>query len=162
MPEPNDTRRPLLLTFDVEEFTWPLELGHSISVAEQLAVTRRGLNLVLPILARHRTPATFFVTGTFAAAEAAGVAEIVSRGHEVGVHGLSHADDYASMPLARAIERLRRARDIVAQAAGQALVGVRTPRLRVCAGRVLSEAGFAYDASVHPTWVWGRYHNMDR
>jgi peptidoglycan/xylan/chitin deacetylase (PgdA/CDA1 family) len=152
--------KPLLLTFDVEEFDLPLELGHPLSATTQIRVTARGLRRVLPLLRRHEVVATFFVTGEFARQRPALVARLAAEGHEVGVHGLEHRDDYASLPAPTAIERLRRARALVQEAAGGAADGVRTPRLRRCAAEVLHDAGFAYDASPHPTWMPGRYNGL--
>ena len=37
---------------------------------------------------------------------------------------------------------------------------MRTPRLRHCRAAVVRDAGFAYDASPHPTWVPGRYFGL--
>ncbi len=153
-------RKPLLLTFDVEEFDWPTELGHALSTTEQMRWTREGLGCVLPLLERHGIRATFFVTAAFATADTASVATLVRAGHEVAVHGLTHQDDYATMDPGAALERLRRARETIEHFAGREVVGVRTPRLRLCAAHVLRKAGFVYDASPHPTWVPGRYNGL--
>lgn len=152
--------KPLLLTFDVEEFDWPLAFRHPISLAEQIEVTCRGLDRLLPILEEHGAPATFFVTGVFAEARPDVVRALAHAGHEVAVHGLEHGDDYATLEPALATERMRRARALVSAAAGVAASGVRTPRLRPCPAGVLRQAGFEYDATPHPTWVPGRYNGL--
>lgn len=153
-------RKPLLITFDVEEFDWPVERGRTMRPATQLHVTHRGLHLVLPLLERHGVRATFFVTGTFAQAYPHTVGGLVAAGHEAAVHGLAHADDYARLASALAVDRLRTARTLVEQASGQPPMGVRTPRLRPCPAAILRAAGFLYDTSAHPTWMPGRYNGL--
>ena len=152
--------KPLLVTYDVEEFDWRLGGGRPLSATEQIGITAEGLRKLLPIHERHRAPATFFVTGAFAAAEPELVRETAQAGHEVAVHGLEHGDDYANLEPTVAIERLKRARQLVEAASGQEAVGMRTPRLRSCLAFVVRDAGFAYDASPHPTWIPGRYFGL--
>ena len=122
--------KKLLLTYDVEEFDWSLSGGRPLPVAEQIEITAKGLRKVLTVHERHHVPATFFVTGAFAAAEPELVAETAQAGHEIAVHGLEHRDDYANLEPAIAIDRLKRARKLVEAASGQEAVGIRTPRLR--------------------------------
>jgi peptidoglycan/xylan/chitin deacetylase (PgdA/CDA1 family) len=157
---PPDARKPLLLTFDVEEFDWPGERGRPLRRTTQLGATTCGLRRLLPLLARRGVRATFFVTGEYARGEPQVVRGLVEHGHEVAVHGLAHSDDYATMRAADAVERLRAARTVVEHSSGHSAQGVRTPRLRPCAAAVLAAAGFSYDASPHPTWVPGRYNGL--
>ncbi len=152
--------KPLLLTFDVEEFDWLVDGARPMPPAEQIAITAEGLRLLIPILQNSRARATFFVTGTFAESQGELVAQLADSGHEIGVHGLEHGDDYASLDPGEATGRLLRAREIVEGASGQTASGLRTPRLRKCPATVVREAGFAYDASPHPTWVPGRYFGL--
>jgi hypothetical protein len=153
-------RKPLLLTFDVEEFDWPVERGQPLPLAAQLDVTTQGMQRLLPALSARAVRATFFITGAYARAAPEIVRSTVAHGHEAAVHGLAHGDDYGSMAPADAVERLRAARELVEAASGQPARGVRTPHLRPCPAAVLAAAGFAYDASPHPTWVPGRYNGM--
>lgn len=152
--------KKLLLTYDVEEFDWRLGGGRPLPAAEQIEITARGLQKLLPIHERHRAPATFFVTGAFALAEPELVMDLAQAGHEVAVHGLEHGDDYANLEPTVAIDRLKRAKEIVEAASGQEAVGMRTPRLRHCIAFVVRDAGFAYDASPHPTWIPRRYFGL--
>jgi peptidoglycan/xylan/chitin deacetylase (PgdA/CDA1 family) len=153
--------KQLLVTFDVEEFDWRLGGGRPLPISEQIGITAKGLRLLLPIHDRHRAPATFFVTGAFASAEPHLLSEMAAAGHEVAVHGLAHADDYATLAPAVAVERLQRARDLVEAASGTPAIGMRTPRLRPCPAAVVRDAGFVYDASPHPTWMPGRYFGLN-
>jgi peptidoglycan/xylan/chitin deacetylase (PgdA/CDA1 family) len=49
-----------------------------------------GLGSILATLSDAGVPATFFLTGRWAAANPAGVASIVAAGHRVGNHSVSH------------------------------------------------------------------------
>jgi Polysaccharide deacetylase len=153
-------RKPLLLSFDAEEFDLPVEWGHPLSLERQLDATESGVGRILPLLARHRARATFFVTGGLARRRPALVAALSDAGHEVAVHGLDHQDDYSRLPADDAVARLREAREIVAAASGQPADGIRTPHLLPCPANRLRAAGFRYDASTHPTWVPGRYNHF--
>jgi peptidoglycan/xylan/chitin deacetylase (PgdA/CDA1 family) len=153
-------RKPLLLSFDAEEFDLPAEFGRPLAPKRQLDATTSGIDRLLPVLAGHGVRATFFVTGALARARPASVRALAAAGHEVAVHGLDHADDYGRIPEPTAIARLRAARAIVEATSGQAAEGIRTPRLLCCPAARLRAAGFAYDASLHPTWVPGRYNRI--
>ena len=152
----------LLLTFDVEEFDWPVERGHALDAVVQMDVTSRGLDLVLPLLAKHRTRATFFVTATYARAQPERVRALAEAGHEVASHGLGHQDDYGRMDESEARARLTEARRVVEDTTGGPVYGIRTPHLLPCPPARLLEAGFSYDASAHPTWVPSRYNGLRR
>jgi peptidoglycan/xylan/chitin deacetylase (PgdA/CDA1 family) len=152
--------KPLLLTFDLEEFDLPRELGQPISPRRQVEVTDDGLQLLLPTLAAHDVRATFFVTGRFARARPERMRGLCAAGHEVGVHGLLHRDDYRRMEHRLAVRRLVRARELVERVIGQPVAGVRMPHLLPCPPARLAEAGFRYDATPHPTWIPGRYRGL--
>jgi peptidoglycan/xylan/chitin deacetylase (PgdA/CDA1 family) len=49
-----------------------------------------GLNKILATLASQRVPATFFLTGTWARNNPAGVSQIVAGGHRIGNHTMTH------------------------------------------------------------------------
>ncbi len=153
-------RRALLLTFDVEEFDLPREMGRMLDRDSEFAITESGVAAILPLLARHGVRATFFVTASFAAARTQCVRAISAAGHEVAAHGLVHADDYTSMNDETAITRLRRARALLEQIAAAPVRGFRAPRLRPPSCSAIRAAGFEYDASVHPTWMPGRYNGL--
>lgn len=153
-------RKPLLLSFDAEEFDLPGEFGRPLAPERQFDATATGIDRLLPVLAGHGVRATFFVTGTLARARPLSVVALAAAGHEVAVHGLDHADDYGRLPEPTAVARLRAARAIVEAASGQPAEGIRTPRLQSCPAARLRAAGFTYDASIHPTWVPGRYNRM--
>jgi peptidoglycan/xylan/chitin deacetylase (PgdA/CDA1 family) len=153
-------RKPLLLSFDAEGFDLPLEWGRPLPLESQLDATATGIARLLPVLASHDARATFFVTGALARDRPQLVASLTAAGHEVGVHGLDHQDDYGALAAHDAIARLRVAREFVQRASEQVAEGVRTPHLLPCPANRLRAAGFIYDASSHPTWVPGRYNHL--
>jgi peptidoglycan/xylan/chitin deacetylase (PgdA/CDA1 family) len=153
-------RPALLLTFDVEEFDLPRELGRTLDRDAECTITERGVRAILPVLARHDVRATFFITGRFAAVRPSCVRTIHAGGHEIAAHGLAHADDYTTMDPAAAVTRLRAARALLGQITGESPRGIRAPRLRGPTAAVLRAAEFAYDASPHPSWIPGRYNGL--
>ncbi|WP_199584380.1 polysaccharide deacetylase family protein [Blastococcus sp. TF02A-30] len=72
-----------------------------------------GLAPILRTLAEQRVPATFFVTGRWAAADPAGLAAIRAAGHRIGNHSVSHPhfpalSDAALAEEVRGVERTLR------------------------------------------------------
>ena len=143
--------RRLLVTLDVEEIDWGRPRPGS--QWEPWRPSAEGLGLILPMLEQLGIVATLFCTASFARARSELVRDAVARNHEIASHGLDHRDDYAAMQPEAAWERLRSARLRLEDVAGAAVRGLRTPRLAPCAAAVVAEAGYAYDASPHPTWL---------
>jgi peptidoglycan/xylan/chitin deacetylase (PgdA/CDA1 family) len=150
----------LLLTFDLEEFDWPCERGWPLAPEQQVQITSDGLARLSPVLRARAVPATFFTTASFASARPEIVRALAEEGHEIASHGLSHADDYATMNEAEAVARLIEARRVLEAISGRAVLGFRAPRLRPPASRLIRDAGYHYGANVHPTWVPGRYQAL--
>lgn len=143
--------RRLLVTFDVEEVDWGKP--RPASGWEPCRPSEEGMAAIVPALERLALPATLFCTASFARVHPELLRDAAARGHEVASHGLNHGDDYGAMPPASARERLRDARLRLEDVVGATVRGLRTPRLAPCAAEVVAEAGYAYDASPHPTWV---------
>jgi polysaccharide deacetylase family protein (PEP-CTERM system associated) len=112
--------------------------------------TRRLLDL----FDEFSVKATFFVLGWIGEREPALVAEIDRRGHEVASHGYGHRLVYQQSKAAFR-EDVRKARQILQQASGQAVVGYRAPSYSITnesrwALDVLTEEGYRYDSSIFP------------
>jgi hypothetical protein len=58
--------RQIMFTVDVEEFDTALEYGHDLSINEQLAVSTRGLQLLIDRLAGLNVRGTLFTTANYA------------------------------------------------------------------------------------------------
>jgi peptidoglycan-N-acetylglucosamine deacetylase len=78
----------------------------------------RGLDAFLDLLEEARARATFFVSGEQVERDPSKLREIVSRGHEVGVHCYRHRNHLLLTP-AEVAEDMRRARNVIEEAAGR-------------------------------------------
>lgn len=139
-------------TVDLEEWFHGIELAAADwPSASRLRV---GLDPLLALLDDHGVTATFFVLGAVAERHPAVVAELAAAGHEVGCHGHLHQFVYRQTPEEFRAD-VRRARAVIADAAGVAPAGYRAPYFSVRADSrwaldVLAEEGFAYDSSIFP------------
>ena len=116
--------------------------------------TGRGPNcLAAP---RTRTSAT----ASFATARPLVVRTLAAAGHEIAGHGLAHSDDYLAMGAEEERGTLTVARQRLEAIAGRPVTGFRAPRLQVGSLQAIHDAGYRYDANVHPTWVPGRYRAL--
>jgi polysaccharide deacetylase family protein (PEP-CTERM system associated) len=151
-------RPRVCFTFDVEEhhrieaaagLVCPTDL--QVEYARRMEDRTRWL---LDTLAEFNARATFFIVGQIAATHPALIADIAAPGHEVACHGWDHRRVHHSTPeLFR--DDLRRAKDSLEQAGGQAVVGFRAPTFSITretawAIDVLVEEGFRYDSSIFP------------
>jgi peptidoglycan/xylan/chitin deacetylase (PgdA/CDA1 family) len=139
------------LTLDVEEFDVPLEYGRWIPADEQDGVSAAGLRAVLELLDELAIPATLFCTALFAERHP----ELIRRAaaaHEIASHGVRHAGLAPGDP--------RRSRERLERVLGAPVRGFRAPRMAAVAAAELVAAGYAYDASGHPTWLPGRYNRL--
>lgn len=114
----------------------------------------RNMELILELLDRHQTRATFFTLGWIAERYPAMIREIVSCGHELASHGYSHA---RASELSREAFRddLSRAKALLEEIAGVAVRGYRAPSFSIGAANlwaheVIAETGHAYSSSVYP------------
>ncbi len=113
------------------------------------ASLERGYPALFSLLERQRTRASFFVEGWNGEHHPEAVAEIVHRGHELGMHGFVHE---AWGELAPDCERelATRATEALERAAGVRPQGFRAPGGRRTAHTesILQALGYAYDASL--------------
>jgi peptidoglycan/xylan/chitin deacetylase (PgdA/CDA1 family) len=144
--------RPLVqLSFDIEEFDMPLEYGYPIDSGRQLALGREGLERIQPLLGEEGLRTTLFTTAHFADTYPDDIRALARR-HEIASHTYYHSR-YETEHLATSRSRLE-------EVAGVPVRGLRMPRMRQVSMSDIAAAGYAYDASVHPTWLPGRYNNL--
>jgi peptidoglycan/xylan/chitin deacetylase (PgdA/CDA1 family) len=143
--------RKILLTLDVEEFDLPAEYGIEIPVEEQLSVGYKGLKALEPILTKKGNYFTLFTTAFFAENFPDDISRL-SKDHEIGSHTYYHSR-YEPHHLVESKEKLE-------SITGQAVYGLRMPRLRIIDAKTISRAGYLYDSSINPTWIPGRYNNF--
>ncbi|MDE7134169.1 MAG: polysaccharide deacetylase family protein, partial [Rikenellaceae bacterium] len=144
----------ILLTFDIEEFDMPLEYGRQIPLEQQLQISAEGLKVLLPILDKHGAHATMFTTATFAEGRPELVSSMCRAGHEIASHGLYHSQFELS--------HLQVARQRLEQVTGMPVTGYRAPRMMKVPTEAILKAGYRYSSSINPTFLPGRYNNLDK
>jgi polysaccharide deacetylase family protein (PEP-CTERM system associated) len=160
-PEVADDRRVATavsaFTVDVEDYFHVEAFRHLVtpeawgSMEQRVEPpTRRILNL----LEEHGTRATFFLLGWVAEQRPSLVHDIVAGGHEVAIHGYDHRPITVMTP-DELREDLRRAKGIVEDLTGHAVLGYRAPtysvvRDTIWALDVIAEEGLRYDSSIFP------------
>lgn len=109
---------------------------------------------VLDVLEAHEARATFFVLAWSAEKHPGLVRRIAQRGHEIASHGYAHElvtrqspDEFRS--------DVRKARRLLQDQSGQAVLGYRAPSYTIVAGTrwaldILAEEGHGYDSSIFP------------
>jgi len=120
----------------------PLPAGEDKSLAV-------GYPAIFALLERYGVRATFFVEGWNGVHHPDAVAEIVRRGHELGMHGWLHEEWSALAPDAER-ELAERATRALADAAGVRPRGFRAPGGARSANTaaILASLGYEYDASL--------------
>jgi hypothetical protein len=141
----------ILLSFDVEEFDAPVSRGRAMPMAEQLEVGGRGQARLLDLLDALGVRATMFTTANFALAHPALQRRAAAR-HEIASHAHFHASFRD--------EDLASSRAVLRETSGQEVLGFRRPRLQATDPAAIAAAGYAYDSSVNPIWLPGRYSNL--
>jgi hypothetical protein len=141
--------KKVLLSFDVEEFDMPLEYQHAISVEDQMRIGIEGLDAITPIL--ESVPCTLFTTANFANHYPERIGKL-ALSHEIASHTFYHT--------AYETEDLLKSRLRLEEITGQKVSGLRMPRMRPVLMEDVKAAGYAYDSSINPTWLPGRYNNF--
>ena len=152
---------------DVEEYFHVEAFRHLIDPADWPSFEQRvepPTRRLLDLLDAFDTRATFFVLGWVAERRPSLVRDIVSAGHEVAIHGYDHRP-LTAMTRDAFREDLRRAKAIVEDVAGTAVLGYRAPTYSIVkdtlwALDVMGEEGIRYDSSIFPI-VHDRYGIAD-
>lgn len=141
----------VLLSFDLEEFDVPEEYGQALSDAMKFGVSQTGLEPVLRLLTELQIRATFFTTANFALHRPE-VIKAIAQTHEVASHGFYHS----SFDLAD----LHKSKQVLEDIAQTSVVGFRMARLQKVDDAAIADAGYAYNSSMNPTYLPGRYNNF--
>ena len=142
--------RSLLFTVDVEEFDTALEYGHDLSLTEQIAVSTRGLRLLADRFTATDARVTLFTTANYALHEPALMRQLAQT-HEVASHGYFHT----TFEPADLITSKTTLEDLL----GQPVTGFRRARMGYVDPNDVAGAGYAYNSSLHPTYIPGRYNH---
>lgn len=143
----------LLISMDVEEFDIPEEFGDRVTAEEKLSVSHAGLLRALELFDKYDVRATFFITAYWAQQYPVLVKQLAEK-HEIASHLFYHSSFEEG--------DLERSRLELERISGQPVKGFRMPRLRPVDMEALKNAGYAYDASLNPTWLPGRYNHLDK
>ena len=143
--------KAILLTFDVEEFDLPLEHGIAISMDEQMAVGKKGLDVINEILDDLEINCTLFTTANFALKYPATIAALSAK-HEIASHTFFHSSFKQ--------EDLKNSRQVLEDIISKKVYGLRIPRMKKINAGCIKQAGYTYDSSINPTWIPGRYNNI--
>lgn len=150
---PGRYRSAVALTFDFDaESVWlaedPRNARRPSALSQGRYGARVGIPLLLALLGKHDVPATFFVPGVVAEQHRQRVAEIVTAGHELGVHGYTHTSP-SDMTVDDERSELTRAGEALARF-GSPIRGYRAPGWELSASTLtlLGEAGFDYSSNL--------------
>jgi polysaccharide deacetylase family protein (PEP-CTERM system associated) len=156
----HDHGRGLLnaLTIDVEDYFQVSGFEHCVSRTNWSDYESRvvgSTKRMLKILANGSVRGTFFVLGWVAEKHPDLVRAIQADGHEIGCHSYWHRLVYHQTP-EEFREDLRRARAVLEDITGDAVVAYRAPsfsitRKSLWALDVLVDEGFRFDSSIYPT-----------
>jgi len=141
----------ILLSFDVEEFDMPLEYNFNITTEIQMEIGKKGVDNLMPILKDQNYTATLFTTANFAN-HYPDTIKVLSVKHEIASHTFYHSN-YTT-------DHLHASRIRLEEIIQKPVKGLRMPRMRQVPVADIKEAGYSYDASIHPTWLPGRYNNF--
>ncbi|MCH5221797.1 MAG: polysaccharide deacetylase family protein [Muribaculaceae bacterium] len=153
MPKAISENLRVLLSFDVEEFDLPLEMGAKISEDDMFEISKIGTERLLNLLDDYNIEATFFSTTDFALHEKDIIRRIIDSGHELASHGCNHQQPSLDYFESKSI--LERSFDCL-------ISGYRQPRMGNVDYIKLKKAGYKYDSSLHPTFMPGRYNHLKR
>ncbi|WP_246104319.1 polysaccharide deacetylase family protein [Mucilaginibacter corticis] len=144
----------ILLSFDIEEFDMPIEYGQPITFEEQLTISTNGILLILDLLKSFNAKATFFCTANYALNRPIIISEIINEGHEIGSHGYNHSDFK--------IEHLLSSKIALEKIIGLKVIGFRMPKMMRVNEYEIQKAGYIYNSSLNPTFIPGRYNNLNK
>lgn len=143
----------ILLSFDIEEFDVPREHGVEYSLEEGMKVSVEGTNIILDILKMNDVRATLFCTANFAMNAPETMERILKEGHEVASHGVDHFEpketDFA------------KSKEILEKITNTKIKGYRQPRMFPVKDSEIKRVGYAYNSSLNPAFIPGRYMNLD-
>lgn len=142
----------VLLSFDIEEFDMPLEYKGEIPFDRQISISQHGLENILNILKKHQVKATFFSTVVFAEHSKSLIERLLNEGHELASHTWFHSEFEE--------KHLKESREKLEELFSTKVTGLRMPRMMPVNEKEVEKAGYAYNSSINPTFLPGRYNNL--
>jgi peptidoglycan/xylan/chitin deacetylase (PgdA/CDA1 family) len=142
----------ILFTVDVEEFDTAPEFGHDIGLTEQIAVSKRGLDLLAQRFDALSARTTLFTTANYALHEPAQIRALAAK-HEIASHGYFHSTFEPA--------DLLKSRLALEELLGKPVTGFRRARMGFVDPNDVRNAGYEYNSSLHPTFIPGRYNHLN-
>ena len=153
-----------LLSVDVEDWFQVDNLKQAItrdSWDGNVSRVERNVDVILGLLDKYNSTATFFILGWIAERFPQVVKKIHQQSHEVACHGYNHELVYSLSP-----ENFRpdviRTQNILEDTIGESIIGYRAPNFSITdwAIDVLISLGFKYDSSLFLTFAHNRYGKL--
>ncbi|WP_137918836.1 XrtA system polysaccharide deacetylase [Hydrogenophaga sp. 2FB] len=154
---PSSTPITNALTIDVEDYFQVSAMAPYIDRAEwdqRECRVEHNIDRILQLLAAKQTRATFFTLGWVAERYPEMVRRIVREGHELASHGYGH-QRVSDLSEAEFFDDITRAKGLLEDIGGQAVLGYRAPSFSIGAGNLwaldtLKRAGYRYSSSIYP------------
>lgn len=146
------------LSFDLEEFDVPKEIGLQINEEEMFSISFEGVKRIKRLVDKYNISSTFFVTTDFYKRYKGFVKEL-SRKHEIAFHG-EHNKDYSKISSKDFLKSIREGKRLIEKGTGKKVSGFRAPRMMVPDYSLLKKVDIKYDASLHPTYIPMRYNHF--
>jgi polysaccharide deacetylase family protein (PEP-CTERM system associated) len=145
------------ISVDVEDYFHVEAFAKTIATEQWAAFqcrVEKNVDLILELMARHGTRATFFVLGWVAEKVPRLVPKIAGAGHEIGCHGYAHQHIGRQTPEVFR-QDLRKAIQLLAGQAQKPILSYRAPtfsitRKTLWAMEILVEEGIRIDSSIFP------------
>ena len=145
------------LTIDVEDYFQVSAFAPHIARQSWDSMpcrVERNVDRLLTLLDEHDAKATFFTLGWIAERYPRVVRDVVTQGHEVASHGMSHLRASEQTPVEFEHDVVR-AKSVLEDISGTAVSGYRAPSFSIgksnpWAFDVLQRAGYRYSSSIYP------------
>jgi len=146
-----------ILSFDIEEYFQVSGLERAVGRQNWSNFPPRvykSTQVILEILARRNTKATFFFLGCVADSNRPLVKEVAAAGHEIACHGWDHRLLYLMSDREFKVD-VENTKKLLEDISGKAVVGYRAPSFSLNADdaakfEILASLGFKYDSSLFP------------
>ncbi len=145
------------LTIDVEEYFQVEAFANEVSKDDWQSMTSRieyQTKLILDLLAKTQSKATFFILGWVAQKYPDLVKEIATRGHEIASHGMMHTH-ISKQTQSQFTDDITQAKLLLEDIIGQQVDGYRAPSFSISvdndwAHDAIAQAGYKYSSSIYP------------
>jgi len=145
--------KTILLTFDVEEFDTPLRHKIRLSKEDQLHYGHLGLLAVMNLLDELGQPScTFYTTANFANHYPDSIRALALH-HEIASHTYYHSKFRN--------EDVLKSKLCLQEIIQDKIYGFRMPNMAAFDKSLIKSSGYIYDSSINPTYIPGKYNNIN-